>query len=134
MRMRLKQLWVAGLAAAGVAIGSPKVNAQNPPEGVEVRARGPIHEAFASTTEQPTAAPVVAKPTPEAARFDFNWLAATGSGCFLAAKPPRRVAPRQARACAKPLTPHRLLWPSPPSSGRHPRIQKALRFHDLRPL
>ncbi len=31
------------------------------------------------------AAPVVAKPTPEAARFDFNWLAATGSGCFLAA-------------------------------------------------
>jgi lactate permease len=31
------------------------------------------------------AAPVVAKPAPEAARFDFNWLSATGSGCFLAA-------------------------------------------------
>jgi lactate permease len=31
------------------------------------------------------AAPVVAKPTPEAARYDFNWLSATGSGCFLAA-------------------------------------------------
>ncbi len=31
------------------------------------------------------AAPVVAKPTPEAARFDFNWLTATGTGCFLAA-------------------------------------------------
>jgi lactate permease len=31
------------------------------------------------------AAPVVAKPTPEAARFDFNWLSATGTGCFLAA-------------------------------------------------
>jgi lactate permease len=31
------------------------------------------------------AAPVVAKPTPEAAKFDFNWLSATGSGCFLAA-------------------------------------------------
>jgi len=30
-------------------------------------------------------APVVAKPTPEAARFDFNWLTATGTGCFLAA-------------------------------------------------
>src|SRR5712692_985391 len=30
-------------------------------------------------------APVVAKPTPEAARYDFNWLSATGSGCFLAA-------------------------------------------------
>jgi lactate permease len=30
-------------------------------------------------------APVAAKPTPEAARYDFNWLSATGSGCFLAA-------------------------------------------------
>jgi len=31
------------------------------------------------------AAPVTAKPTPEAARFDFNWLSATGTACFLAA-------------------------------------------------
>jgi lactate permease len=31
------------------------------------------------------AAPVVTKPTPETARYDFNWLSATGSGCFLAA-------------------------------------------------
>jgi lactate permease len=31
------------------------------------------------------AAPVVSKPTPEAARYDLNWLSATGSGCFLAA-------------------------------------------------
>jgi len=31
------------------------------------------------------AAPVVTKITPEAARFDFNWLSATGTGCFLAA-------------------------------------------------
>jgi lactate permease len=31
------------------------------------------------------ASPVVPKPTPEAARFDFNWLSATGTGCFLAA-------------------------------------------------
>jgi len=30
-------------------------------------------------------APVVAKPTPEAARFDFNWFSATGTGAFLAA-------------------------------------------------
>jgi lactate permease len=30
-------------------------------------------------------APVVSKPTPEAARYDLNWLSATGSGCFLAA-------------------------------------------------
>ena len=31
------------------------------------------------------AAPVVAKPTPEAARYDLNWLSATGTGCFIAA-------------------------------------------------
>ena len=30
-------------------------------------------------------APVVAGPTAETARFDFNWLSATGTGCFLAA-------------------------------------------------
>jgi lactate permease len=29
--------------------------------------------------------PVVPKPTAEAARFDFNWLTATGTGCFFAA-------------------------------------------------
>jgi len=29
--------------------------------------------------------PVVAKPAAEAARFDFNWLTATGTACFLAA-------------------------------------------------
>jgi lactate permease len=31
------------------------------------------------------AAPVVAAPIAEAARYDFNWLSATGTGCFLAA-------------------------------------------------
>src|SRR5260370_18306376 len=31
------------------------------------------------------AQPVVAKPTPENAKFDFNWLRAGGSGCFLSA-------------------------------------------------
>ena len=31
------------------------------------------------------AQPVVAKTTPENAKFDFNWLTATGTGCFLAA-------------------------------------------------
>ena len=30
-------------------------------------------------------APVVPKPTAEAAKFDFNWFTATGTGCFLAA-------------------------------------------------
>ena len=29
--------------------------------------------------------PVVPKPTPEGAKFDFVWLSATGTGCFLAA-------------------------------------------------
>jgi lactate permease len=31
------------------------------------------------------APPVVAKPTAEPAKFDFNWLTATGTACFLAA-------------------------------------------------
>jgi len=31
------------------------------------------------------AAPVVAKPTAENAKFDFNWLTATGTSCFLSA-------------------------------------------------
>lgn len=31
------------------------------------------------------AQPVVRKPTPENAKFDFNWLTATGTACFLAA-------------------------------------------------
>jgi lactate permease len=30
-------------------------------------------------------APVVARLTPEAARYDFNWLSATGTGCFFSA-------------------------------------------------
>jgi lactate permease len=38
-----------------------------------------LHNAISRAT------PVVAKPTPEGARYDFNWLSATGSGCFLAA-------------------------------------------------
>ena len=31
------------------------------------------------------AAPIVSKPTPESARYDFNWLSATGTACFFAA-------------------------------------------------
>ena len=31
------------------------------------------------------AAPVVQKPAPEPAKYDLNWLSATGTGCFLAA-------------------------------------------------
>jgi hypothetical protein len=33
-----------------------------------------------------------------------------------------------------PLTHHGLLWPSPPSSGWDPNLQKAQQFHDSRPL
>src|SRR5258707_10462353 len=47
------------------------------------------------------AQPVVAKPTPENAKFDFNWLTAVGTGCFLSALlagavfgvRPKRIAP-----------------------------------------
>jgi lactate permease len=39
----------------------------------------PIHNKISR------AQPVVAKPTPEGARFPFIWLSATGTGCFLAA-------------------------------------------------
>src|SRR6266566_3738939 len=35
--------------------------------------------------EHERAAPAVTKLTPEAARYDFNWLSATGTGCFFAA-------------------------------------------------
>jgi lactate permease len=38
-----------------------------------------LHNAISRAT------PIVAKPTPEAARYDFNWLSATGTGCFFAA-------------------------------------------------
>ncbi len=38
-----------------------------------------LHRAVSRTQ------PVVAKPTPENAKFDFNWLTATGTGCFFAA-------------------------------------------------
>ncbi|MBY0523160.1 MAG: hypothetical protein K2R98_07160 [Gemmataceae bacterium] len=48
-------LWIAPLAQA-----------QAPPEGVEVLARGPVHEAYASSVNgQPEASPVVPKQPPE---------------------------------------------------------------------
>lgn len=43
--------------------GQPDPNAQ--PEGAEVLAKGPVHEAFAATAETPTPEPVVAKQPPE---------------------------------------------------------------------
>jgi len=54
--------------------------------------KGPMNKATTPVWSVPylhnavtRAAPVVRKPTPEAAKYDFNWLSATGSGCFLAA-------------------------------------------------
>jgi hypothetical protein len=66
MRKQLRILALAGLTAAGLAAGSTPAFAQNPPEGVEVLARGPIHEAYATTTEQPTASTIVTKRPPDA--------------------------------------------------------------------
>jgi len=54
--------------------------------------KGAINHATTPTWSVPwldsavtRAAPVVTKPTPEAARYEFNWLSATGTGCFIAA-------------------------------------------------
>ncbi len=54
--------------------------------------KGPMNKATTPVWKVPIlhnavtrAAPVVSKPTPEAAKYDFNWLTATGTGCFLAA-------------------------------------------------
>ena len=67
--------WLAGLSltalAAGVTVAQPieRQPVQQPAkdDGVEVLARGPVHEAFASTVEYPTGGgPVVAKAPPDA--------------------------------------------------------------------
>ena len=72
--------WLAGLSltalAAGVTLAQPQqptIQAPSQPgqakvdDGVEVLARGPVHEAYASTVEYPTGGgPVVAKAPPDA--------------------------------------------------------------------
>ena len=52
----------AGAAAAGGA--QPAEGMPGVPDGAEVLARGPVHEAYASTAEQTTATPVIAKQPP----------------------------------------------------------------------
>ncbi len=54
--------------------------------------KGPMNKATTPVWPVPVlhnavtrAAPVVSKPTPEPAKYDFNWLTATGTGCFFAA-------------------------------------------------
>lgn len=60
--------------------GKPVLDASGKPVMVVVKGfETPLHNKILR------AAPVVAKPTPEGARFDFVWLSATGTGCFFAA-------------------------------------------------
>ena len=63
-RLALTTLLGGGVAAIPL-IPAP-VSAQQPagPDGVEVLARGPVHEAFAATAEAPTAGPVVGQIPP----------------------------------------------------------------------
>jgi hypothetical protein len=59
---RLALFGVLGGAAVAVPLVPAPATAQQPvggPDGVEVLARGPIHEAFAATAEMPTAGPIV---------------------------------------------------------------------------
>ncbi len=54
-------------------------------KGAMNRATTPVWDVPFLHNAVSRAAPVVTKLTPEAARFDFNWLSATGTGCFFAA-------------------------------------------------
>jgi len=54
-------------------------------KGAMNRATTPIWDVPYLHLAVTRAAPVVTKLTPEAARYDFNWLSATGTGCFFAA-------------------------------------------------
>jgi lactate permease len=54
-------------------------------KGAINRATTPVWDVPLLHNAVTRAAPVVTKLTPEAARFDFNWLSATGTGCFVAA-------------------------------------------------
>ncbi|HMH82789.1 MAG TPA: L-lactate permease [Gemmatimonadales bacterium] len=54
-------------------------------KGAINRATTPVWDVPVLHNAVTRAAPVVTKLTPEAARFDFNWLSATGTGCFVAA-------------------------------------------------
>src|SRR5213596_2411043 len=56
-----------------------------PVKAVMNRATTPVWDVPYLHLAVTRAAPVVTKLTPEAARYDFNWLSATGTGCFFAA-------------------------------------------------
>jgi lactate permease len=67
------------LSAFVLVWGLPQV------KGAMNRATTPVWDVPFLHNAVSRAAPVVTKLTPEAARFDFNWLSATGTGCFFAA-------------------------------------------------
>ncbi len=67
MKSLIRKLFAASLLGVGITAISPHLRAEDPPQGVEVLARGPVHEAFAATLEIQTGAPLtVAKAPPDA--------------------------------------------------------------------
>jgi hypothetical protein len=66
MFTRARKILVAGLMSlVGTAGVASSTIAQQPQEGIEVLARGPVHEAFAATSEQPKPTPVLNRRPPE---------------------------------------------------------------------
>ncbi|QEL13270.1 YXWGXW repeat-containing protein [Limnoglobus roseus] len=66
MRIRLPRLFFAGLASLGLASVTPVLSTAADPQEVEILARGPVHEAFATTTEIEKDPQLVRKAPPEA--------------------------------------------------------------------
>lgn len=59
--------WFPSLVfAAALVAGASETPPMGPPEGIEVQARGPVHEAFASPTSDPIATRLVPKKPPKA--------------------------------------------------------------------
>src|SRR3989442_12950425 len=78
---QIAKAWMpfAILSVTVLAWGLPSI------KGALNRATTPIWSVPFLHNAVTRAAPVVSKLTPEAARYDFNWLSATGTGCFIAA-------------------------------------------------
>src|SRR5712691_195211 len=78
---QIAKAWMpfAILSITVLAWGLPSI------KGAINRATTPIWNVPLLHNAVSRAAPVVTKLTPEAARYDFNWLSATGTGCFVAA-------------------------------------------------
>ena len=65
MTIRLPRLLAAGLASLGLATVTPALSTAADPQEVEILARGPVHEGFATTTEFQGNPPVVQKAPPD---------------------------------------------------------------------